>query len=122
MSEQIGEENVDVKWLEDEQKELDQNWFKPLDKKPALKMEENKLYEIELVNGAEWRKYIDPNDANRIKKIIPVIHEGVEKVFFLSTANPLYKDLVTAAFKEGQRKFKIIRIGQAKGTRYKIVK
>ena len=111
-------QNETNEWLKEEQEELKK--IQPSENlKPALVLEENKVVEFELVKGAEWKKYID-SDNGSVKKIIPIIHNGEEMVFFLNTANPTYKDIVERAIK-GQTKFKMLRTGQKKATRYTIV-
>jgi hypothetical protein len=90
------------------------------DRRPALKIEENKLVELEIDFSKEWAKWEDQSNGVT-KRIIPVKHEGAEKVFFLNTRNPLYKELLILG-NSGVKSFKIMRTGQAKGTKYILVK
>ena len=106
-------------WLQQELNELEKE--QPTQNlKPALKLEENKVYEIEVIPNIEWQKWIEPA-TGLVKKIIPIkiMENGKmeEKVFFLSTRNPLYRELVLRCSK-GETKFKVVRTGQAKATRY----
>lgn len=117
MEQQKTQQNIG-NWLEEEKKELEQN--NPVrDLRPALKLEENKVTEFEIISNVKWDKWIDP-ESKVIKKIIPIKHNSVEMVLFLNTSNPTYKILVNKAI-AGQTKFKIIRIGQGKGTRFNLV-
>lgn len=105
-------------WLQDELNEMNTETIK--DRKEALKIEENQIVEIEIDFSKEWEKYID-NENKVTKKIIPIIYNGLERVFFLNVKNPLYKDLLLAG-NLGQTKFKIMRTGQGKNTKYIIIK
>lgn len=110
--------NDELVWLDAELKDLSEE--KPSERKPALKINENQLVEVDVDFSKAWDKWTD-QDTGLVKKIIPLKHEGVEKVFFLNTKNPLYKELLLAGQK-GMTHFKIMRTGQAKATRYILVK
>jgi hypothetical protein len=108
----------EVEWIDEELKKLEDNALKgPV--LPALKLDENKAYEISIDFSKNFDEWKDPQ-TNTVKKIIPVIHEGVRKNFWLNTKNPLYKQLIEAG-KAGKKHFKIVRIGQAKATKYSLI-
>ena len=114
---QIQEEQPN--WMEQELKEIEQN--KPTGEFPeALQLEEGKVTEFEVVFDKEFEKWIDAN-TGMVKKIIPVKHGGADKVLWMNVANPLYKDIIELGMK-GQKVFKVMRTGQAKATRYNLVK
>ena len=111
-------EQNQTNWMQQELAELEKE--QPHQNlKPALKLEENKVYEIEVIQNMQWEKWIEPA-TGLVKKIIPIRYNGNDMVFFLSTKNPLYRDMVTRCSK-GQLKFRIVRTGIAKATRYSIV-
>jgi len=105
-------------WLKKEQEELDQNKFDG-EQLPALKLEDGKLTEFEVDFSKEFDKWKDP-DSGVVKKIIPVLHEGEKKCFWLSTKNPTYSEIIKLGA-TGQTKFKILRTGQKQHTRYNLV-
>ena len=114
---QIQEEQPN--WMEQELKEIEQN--KPAGEFPeALQLEEGKVTEFEVVFDKEFEKWIDAN-TGMVKKIIPVKHGGADKVLWMNVANPLYKEIIELGMK-GQKVFKVMRTGQAKATRYNLVK
>lgn len=96
--------------------------------KLSLKLEENKIYDIEIDFSKPFEKWTDPIQTEKqkeegrftIKKIIPIKYNGQDMNFWLNTANPIYKEILEKG-KLGITHFKIIRIGQAKATRYKLV-
>lgn len=107
----------EMDWINKELTEQQNN--KPTDRKPAIKLEENKIYEFEIDFSKQWDKWVNPEDGS-VKKLLPVKYSGVDSIFFLSVKNPLYKELLEKGSK-GQRKFKVMRTGQAKNTRYHLV-
>jgi hypothetical protein len=109
-----------VEWLKNEANEI-ANQPKPANLKPALKLEENKETIIEVDFSKEFEKWTDPDDTSRISKIIPVKVNGVDMVWFLNVKNPTYKEIITSGA-AGTTKFRILRTGQQKNTRYIILK
>lgn len=105
-------------WLKKEQDELEQNKFDG-EQLPALKLEDGKITEFQIDVSKEFERWQDP-DSGVVKKIIPVLHEGEKKVFWLSTKNPTYAEIIRMAAM-GQTKFKILRTGQKQHTRYNLV-
>lgn len=111
--------NQPIEWIDAEIANLDEENKTQVEFDPPIKMEENKLYEIEVNYNSPWPQWQD-QATKTIKKIIPIVCGGQKMVFFLNVKNPLYSELLKKG-KAGQRKFKVIRIGQAKATRYKLV-
>jgi len=112
-------EQKDINWIEQEISKIEAEGVQFGERLPPLKLEENKVYEIEILSDNPFNDWLDPI-SRVIKKIVPVIHEGEKKNFWVSTKNPIYKQLLEKC-KKGQTKLKLIRVGQGKATRYKIV-
>ena len=108
----------DLAWLEQEQKELDESSFDG-EKLPTLIMVENRVTEFEVDFSKRFEKWIEP-DTGTVKKIIPVLHNGERKNLWLNTRNPLYSAIIKAGA-TGKTKFKVMRTGQKKQTRYTLV-
>jgi hypothetical protein len=89
------------------------------EKVPSLILEENKVTEIEIDFSEKFQRWSRPDGTT--KAIIPVVHEGIKKNWWLTVRNPIYKDIVKLG-KEGQKKFKIMQTGNKANTRYVIVK
>ena len=106
-------------WLEEENKQL-QSEVTTYERLPALKLEENKMVEIVVDTTKPFDRWVDPQ-TQAIKKIIPCMYNGVKHVFWLNVKNPAYNEIIKGCI-AGQNKFRIIRTGQAKATRYTIVK
>jgi hypothetical protein len=106
-------------WLDEELKELDNE--KQKSEFEALKLEEGKITVFEIDFSKEFEKWVEP-ETGVVKKIIPVLHNGERKVFWLNTRNPLYKELLMAYKDKGQTLFKVIRTGIKKDTKYNLVK
>ena len=109
---------VPNEWMKQELEELEKN--KPEGEYPeALQLEEGKVTEFEIEFGKEFEKW--ESEDGIIKKIIPVVHGGQQKVLWVNVKNPLYRQLIEAG-STGQRTFKVMRTGQKKATRYTLVK
>ncbi len=87
---------------------------------PALKLVENTIAEIEVDFSKPWEKWVDP-ESKVVKKIVPCTYLGVKSIFWLNTKNPIYRELLEAA-KAGKTKFRILRTGTAKATRFTLIK
>jgi len=105
-------------WIDEELKKVGENSIQ--DRLPGLKLEENKIAEIVIDFSQPFQSWQDVAN-NTVKKIMPVLHEGVKKSFWMNCANPVYHEIL-ALGKSGVTKFKILRTGQAKATRYTIIK
>lgn len=85
-----------------------------------LKLIENKITEVEIDFSAKFEKKPNKLNPNTMQALIPCSVAGVKKTFWLNVANPLYHELITAG-KAGTKKFKILKTGSKKDTRYTIV-
>jgi len=118
---EIKEENVELKWLDDEEKVLDEmtppSDYERLD---GLVLEEGKITEFDIIVDKEpFRRWKD-EENNVVKVIIPVKKDDKKFSFWLNIKNPTYKEIIRK-LKEGKRHFKILRTGKMKQTRYQLV-
>ena len=86
----------------------------------SLKLIENKITEIVIDISKPFEKRPNKLNPNTKQVLIPCKAGDKNYTFWLNVQNPLYKDLVVKA-KAGQLKFKILRTGKNKETRYTIV-
>ena len=130
-NQQIPEENIkpnetNNSWIEREKEELENNAYTKL---PTMKFAEDTPTKISVDITKPWERYeeIDKDkNITIVKKIIPVMHNGELKNWWLNTKNPLYKEIVmkaSEAMKEGKISFEIsiFRTGQMRNTRYRII-
>jgi len=117
---QTEQQNINKNWLEEEADALNSSASSSFDGEmlPALKLEEKKITEIEIDFNKSFDEWKSPEGA--IKKIIPILHNGEKKVFWINVRNPVYKEIIQKG-RNGQTKFKILRTGQQKNTRYNLV-
>lgn len=111
--------NTPIEWIDAEIKDLEDHGVPTGDRKPGLKMEENRIYELDIDVSRPWEKWTDPN-TKVIKKLIPVRYNTGDFIWWLNCSNPVYSILLKKC-KAGQRHFKIIRTGQLNKTRYNLV-
>lgn len=105
-------------WLEEEEKNLQEP--KEFETLPSLVLEENKVVEFEVDFSNPFENWEDKVNGVT-KKIIPVTHEGEKKNWWLNVKNPTYREVILAG-KEGTTKFKVLRTGQKKETKFNIIK
>ena len=63
-------ETQNTNWLKEEAENIKENAFDG-ERKPSLKLEENKMVTMTIDFSEQFQKWIDP-DTDAIKKIIPV--------------------------------------------------
>lgn len=113
-------------WLEEALKEMDKNT--EYEKKESLKLAQDAPTNFVVSIDQEWRKWQETRDGKiKFSKIIPVVHDGEEKVFWLNVKNPVYTQLLDMAKKareEGRMDFPvcIFKTGTQQDTKYTIVK
>ena len=117
-TEQQVQTNIPGEWMKKELEEVEASKFDG-EVLPSLQLEEGKVTEFEIDFSKEFEKWIAEDGT--VKKIIPAMHGGVRKNFWLSTKNPCYRQIIERGAK-GIRKFKILRTGMQKNTRYTLVK
>lgn len=110
------EQNLE-NWLLKEAEEVSTSNSK--ERLEILKIEENKLYDLTVDFSKPFNKWVDPQTAT-VKKIIPVVHEGKQKVWFLNVKNPVYSEIIHLGLK-GLFRFKITRTGKFKNTKYTLM-
>ena len=107
-------------WLKEEEEQLGTG--KDFERLPSLKLEENKPTEIEVDSSQPFQKWSTTMPRGVIvKAIIPVLHSGEKKNFWLNVKNPLYAEIVRAC-RTGQKTFKIMQTGSLDKTRYILLK
>ena len=105
-------------WMEEEYDSLDTSNFDG-ERKPSLRLEENKTIEVEIDFSKPFDKWNDIENKT-VKKIIPVKVGEVELVWWLNVKNPVYAKLIKLGM-EGKNIVKILTIGKGKSTKYEIV-
>ena len=111
-------------WIEQEKAELGTPTETIFEKLPALKFQENKITEITV----DFSKKFDTYDTvdmkqNPVKKaIIPVLHEGQRKNWWLNKKNPIYRELLELGKVSKTVIVKIVQTGTQQNTKYAILK
>lgn len=106
-------------WLAKEEATFNQSKPKDFEQLPSIKLVQDDIVEIDIDFSNAFNKWQDPEDAKKIKAIIPVVQDGQRKLWWLNIKNPVYADIIRAG-KNGQTHFKILQTGTAKNTRYKL--
>jgi len=106
--------------LNEEAEKLKDNAFDG-ERKPSLKLEENKVIKMIIDFSEPFQKWNDPEDKSVVKKIIPVKVDEVELIWWLNVKNPIYGEIVRLGA-EGQTEFKVMQTGTQDKTRYNLVK
>lgn len=111
----------DMTWINEEVEQIGER--KTYEKKPALKLEENKPVTVEVDLSVKPEKYTtDDRKGGKVTKvIIPVKVNGESFVWWLNVKNPIWKELLDAA-KKGIFVHKIMQTGSAQNTKYIILK
>ena len=124
MEEQKNEETINNEetketknWLADE---IEENKGQAFDgeKLPALKLEENKITEIEIDFSKPFDKWTA--DDGVVKKIVPVTVGNEKFVWWVNVKNPIYSQILQKG-EAGINKFKVLQTGSQQTTRYTIV-
>lgn len=107
-------------WLNEEAEKLKENAFDG-ERKPALKLEENKMVTMTINFSEPFQKWEETdNGKTTIKKIIPVKVGEVELVWWLNVKNPIYGEIINRGA-EGQTEFKVMQTGSQDKTKYNLV-
>ena len=111
---------TETNWMQEELAEIKANQpdFEG-EKKPALKLEENKTTEMTIDFSKPFDEWTDP-DSKAVKKILPVTVGAVDFVWWLNAKNPIYQEILRLG-SAGQSKFKILQTGSKQNTKYSIV-
>ncbi len=111
-------EQQELNWLDEEIKQTQHPTYEQV---PSLKMQPNKLVEIEIDFSRPFQKWTGTQGSKQVTKaIIPVVYNGEKLNFWLNVLNPLYGDLCEKG-RQGIKKFKIIQTGIQDATRYNLV-
>ena len=111
-------ETQNTNWLKEEAETLKENAFDG-ERKPALKLEENKIVTIIIDFSEPFQKWTD-SESNTVKKIVPVKVGEVELVWWINVKNPIYGEIIKKGA-EGQTTFKVMQTGNGKSTKYNLV-
>ena len=111
---------IEKTWMEKEAEELKarQPDFDG-EKKPALKLEENKTTKMVIDFSKPFDEWTDP-ESKAVKKIIPVTVGEVELVWWLNVKNPIYQQIIEAG-SVGKTEFNVLQTGTNKSTKYNLV-
>jgi hypothetical protein len=124
MEEQKSEETSKTEETKEQEdwlaKEIEENKGQAFDgeKLPALKLEENKITEIEVDFSKPFDKWTAEDGV--VKKIVPVVVKEEKFVWWVNVKNPIYSQILQKG-EEGTNKFKILQTGNQQSTRYTIV-
>ena len=104
-------------WLDEELNSVQSP--SPYEKRPALKMQPNKIVEMEIDFSKPFYKWEDKIHKS-FKAVIPITVNGEKLHFWVNTRNPLYREICQKG-KAGITKLKIIQTGSQQDTRYNLV-
>lgn len=104
-------------WLAKEVEETKSTAFDG-ERLPALKLEENKITEMDIDFSKPFDKWKAEDGV--LKKIIPVTVKDEKLVWWVNVKNPIYGQILQKG-KAGVTKLKILQTGHQKETRYTIV-
>ena len=111
-------DKIITNWLQDEAMKVKETSFDG-ERKPALKLIENKITEVKVDFANPFEKWEDQENGT-IKKIIPVAVNGEELVWWLNVRNPIYHQIIEKGA-AGQESFKVLQTGTQKNTKYTLV-
>lgn len=111
-------EQTNLSWLQQEEQQLQQNTT-AYEKLESLQLKDGTMVTFTVDASKKFEEWKD--DKGTIKKIIPVLHKGVRKNFWLNVKNPLYRELISLLVK-GELDFTVATTGTQKDTVYKLVK
>ena len=116
------DEQKTLDWIDEEIEEIKQNLLYQEDRLPALKLEPKKIFEIEIKVENRFQKWngTDSKGNPLTKALIPVVHEGEDKIWWLNVKNPIYREIIEG-IKNGKTKFKVIQTGTQAETRYELI-
>lgn len=94
------------------------------DKTPNLKIEPNKVYELEIDFNKPFYKFASKYKNSKgdviTKVVIPVTYGGQKLTWFLNSANPLYRQVIESGIKK-QNVIKIVATGIGMDIKYNMV-
>lgn len=107
-------------WLKEEVKNYSSDFSG--EKKPALKLEENKVTTLSIPTAQPFEKWED-RENNTVKKIIPCMVNGQEFVWWLNCKNPVYTQILQKSVEVYPEPLviNVLQTGSKQNTRYTIV-
>jgi hypothetical protein len=114
-------EQKTTNWLDDELKTIGTSAYTG-ERLPAMKFEQNKIVELKISFKEPFQKYNTTNTKEQpiTKAIIPVVHDGEKKIWWLNVKNPIYREIMEKA-KLGKENFKVLQTGIQAETKYILV-
>lgn len=113
------------KWIENEINEIGEYTETIYEKYPGVKLQENKVTNVEIDYSVPWEKKSLQGSNNKIvlKAIIPCYIEGERHNFWLNVRNPLYRQLLNLGLNsvEDIITVKIMQVGKQENTKYILV-
>ena len=105
-------------WLAKEEETFTQSKPKDYEELPSIQLVQDDIVEIDIDFSKPFQKWHDvKNDV--MKAIIPVTQDTKRRLWWLNIKNPVYAEIIRAG-RTGQTHFKILQIGTAKLTKYKL--
>ncbi len=112
------EKTNDDSWISEELEQAKSSTFDG-EKKPALKLEENKTVEMTVDFSKPFDKW-DDTENKSTKAIIPVKVGEAELVWWLNIKNPIYAKILESG-KNGKTTIKVLQVGDKQTTKYVII-
>jgi hypothetical protein len=105
-------------WLAEEEETFKQNSPKEYEKLPSIKLVQDDIVEIDIDFSKPFEKWTD-TENNVMKAIMPVTQDGEKRLWWLNVRNPIYPEIIRAG-RTGQTHFRVLQVGTAKNTKYKL--
>jgi len=124
MTEQnITQQDLNKNWVEEELNEMPASEESVFEKLPALKLEENKIVEVTVDLSNKFQSYhtTDMKGQPVTKAIIPILHDGEKKNWWLNKKNPIYRQILEKGKGKDTLIIKVIQTGNQANTKYAIV-
>lgn len=94
-----------------------------IERLPALKLVENTITEIVIDVSKPFSSYdtTDMKGQKVVKAIIPVVHNGDKKNWWLNKKNPTYRQILDLSAGKQQLTIKLMQVGSQAATKYVVI-